>query len=709
MKKTLLSFAVLICAVCASVNAQTASVKRCSTDEYTAWLKTQDPGLAARMADIEKQTGDWISSHPNGKSSSLTVTIPVVVHVIYSSASQNISDDMVKSQIDVLNEDYGGYNSDVSKLPPFFRDRKAGDCGIRFALATSDPSGNATNGIRRISTTVGSWTSGNAVKYTAQGGDDAWPCGSYLNMWCCNLGSGLLGYAQFPGGNCATDGVVILYTAFGRISPYPGGAYAYGRTVTHEVGHWLNLRHIWGDSNCGNDLVNDTPTSQAPNFGSYTCHGFTCSNQPTGDMYMNYMDYTDDRYMYMLTAGQNTRIQSCLSTSRSGLATSLGLNVVSPPANDCGIDAIITPGDVPCLNTTVTFVPEVTLKNFGSNVLTSATINYKIDNSATQTQAWSGSLAAGSSVNVTLPSMTSALADHLFYCWTTLPNAVADATPSNDRTQRNFIGHASNTAYPLTQGFDAVTFPPATWTNKNFDCGTGWARTTTAFHTGSAAAYFNNFTASATLNGVMDELITPPVDMTNAPANAVLTFWKAYAEKSLTGFDTLDVLVSTDCGYNYTSIHKEWALILATAPATTSAFVPTSAQWAQVTVSLAPYAGVKNLLIAFRNINHGGNNLYIDDLNVTTVGVNEVISGVSLNVYPNPTEGLLNISTQFENPENMQFVVTDALGQVVYQTTPKTTIGELTTIDLSQAAKGIYFIELRTTKGKVVKKVSLSN
>jgi pregnancy-associated plasma protein-A/type IX secretion system substrate protein len=711
MKKILLSIAVLIGTGYSSLIAQQANVTRCSTDEYMQSLKTQDPGLESRLAAIEKQTEDWINAHPNGKTSNLTITIPVIVHVVYNTAVQNIPDYMIKSQIDVLNEDYGGYNSDVSKVPPFFRGVKAGDTGIRFKLATRDPSGNTTTGIIRVSTTITQFPQGSTINNVSP----AWPAASYLNIWVCNLGSGLLGYAQFPGGPASTDGVVLLYTAFGRPSPYPGGAYAYGRTVTHEVGHWLNLRHIWGDDGTGctgTDQVTDTPNAAGTNFGAFSCHTFTCSNQPTGDMYMNYMDYTDDRYMFMLTAGQNLRMQACLSSTRASLNTSLGLNVVSPPANDCGISDIITPGGIPCDNILVTFIPEVTLTNFGSNALTSATINFKIDSlGALQTQAWSGTLAAGASTNVTLPSMTSTTGDHLFYAWTTNPNGTTDATGANDRTQRNFIGHAANAPYPISQGFESLPFPPIGWSNKNYDCNLKcqWARTDSAAHSGTYSAVFRNYTATSTLNGVMDELITQTIDMSSAPANAVLKFWKAYAEKSLTSFDTLEVLASTDCGYNFASIYKEWALTLATAPATATSFIPTSSQWAEVTVNLAPFVGQKNLILAFRNINHGGNNLYIDDLNVTVVSVNEVIAGVNLNVYPNPTEGLLNVSTKFENPENMQIIVTDALGQAVYKTHPKTTMGELTTLDLRSASKGIYFVELRTEKGSVVKKVSLSN
>ena len=236
------------------------------------------------------------------------VTVPVVVHVVYGTASQNISDNQIVSQIDVLNLDYRARNTDKAKVPTVWSGLVA-DANVQFALATIDPSGNPTNGITRTATTASSFSTDEGVKSAATGGADPWPPDKYLNIWVCNLGGGLLGYAQFPGGPQATDGVVILYTAFGTIGTATS-PFNLGRTATHEVGHWLDLIHIWGDRlDCtGTDLVTDTPNQQAPNYGKPMFPHVSCGNGPNGDMFMNYMDYVDDDSMYMFTQGQIVRV-----------------------------------------------------------------------------------------------------------------------------------------------------------------------------------------------------------------------------------------------------------------------------------------------------------------------------------------------------------------------------------------------------------------
>jgi len=306
--------------------------RNCGTMHYLEQQKAQDPGLEARMEQIETQTRQLISQ--GTEKMGMVVTVPVVFHVVYNNSTQNISDARILAQLDVLNKDYARLNADASNTPSVFQ-TIAANTGIQFCMAQRDPSGNATNGIVRRSTTVTSFSSNNAVKYTAQGGSDAWNTSQYLNIWVCNLGGGLLGYAQFPGGAAATDGVVVLYSSVGGPSS-PGTATPYhlGRTATHEVGHWLNLRHIWGDASCGNDQVTDTPTQQTSNYGCPTFPKVTCSNGPNGDMFMNYMDYTDDNCMNMFTAGQASRMNAAITASRPGLVTSLGC--VPPSTASCG-------------------------------------------------------------------------------------------------------------------------------------------------------------------------------------------------------------------------------------------------------------------------------------------------------------------------------------------------------------------------------------
>ena len=254
-------------------------------------------------------------------------TIPVVVHVLFNTAQQNLSNAQIQSQIDVMNHDYRKTNPDVASAPAAFAPLAA-DARIQFTLATVDPNGAATTGITRTQTNSASFSDNDAMKSSAMGGHDAWPRDKYLNIWTVprltSPQGDLLGYAQFPGGNAATDGVVILHSAFGT-NGTAAAPFNLGRTATHEVGHWLNLHHIWGDDNnacTGSDLVADTPNQAGPNFGKPAFPHVTCNNGPNGDMFMNYMDYVDDAAMFLFTTGQVARLQASLDSDRPTLGSS---------------------------------------------------------------------------------------------------------------------------------------------------------------------------------------------------------------------------------------------------------------------------------------------------------------------------------------------------------------------------------------------------
>jgi hypothetical protein len=295
----------------------------CGTMEAHMRLCEVDPGFRERRAKIHAETDVMVRRGTAFKriTKKVPVTIPVVVHVVYRTAAENISDAQIQSQIKALNRDYSAVNPDKSTTPSVWRGLIL-DSQIRFALATKDPSGKTTTGITRSTTNVTSFTTNDDVKRAANGGADAWPANKFLNLWACSLGGGLLGYAQFPGGPAATDGVVILNTAFGTIGT-AAKPFNLGRTAVHEVGHWLNLNHIWGDtSDCsGTDHVSDTPKAQLPNYGAPTFPHVTCSNGPNGDMFVNYMDYVDDRIMVMFTHGQVARMQATLAGPRSSIGT----------------------------------------------------------------------------------------------------------------------------------------------------------------------------------------------------------------------------------------------------------------------------------------------------------------------------------------------------------------------------------------------------
>lgn len=302
--------------------------RTCGTMEVHERLLETDPSYRQNLLDIEFFMRDYIRRNAGVGLRSGIILIPVVVHVVYNTAVQNIADAQIQSQIAILNQDYRKLNADASLVPSVFQP-VAADARIQFQLAVRDPQCNPTNGITRTATNVTSFTNNDAVKATATGGQDPWPSNKYLNLWICPLSGGLLGYAQFPGGPAATDGVVFTYTAVGNIGT-AAAPFDKGRTATHEIGHWFNLHHIWGDSFCGDDFVADTPTQQGPN---YSCPAFphvTCNNGPNGDMFRNYMDYTDDACMGIFTAGQAARMEAALAGPRSSIVGSDAL--VPPPA-----------------------------------------------------------------------------------------------------------------------------------------------------------------------------------------------------------------------------------------------------------------------------------------------------------------------------------------------------------------------------------------
>ncbi|TDD95975.1 zinc metalloprotease [Flavobacterium cellulosilyticum] len=305
MKKPIL-FATLVLVLFSCQNETTELIspdtnsiahRGCATEEVLAEQLASDPTLAIRMNEIEAftQKAQFYSSRlVNGK-----IVIPVVVNVLYNTNAENISDTQIQSQIDVLNQDFTASNSDFNKIPDEFA-LVAANVDITFELVN----------IIRKSTSKKSWGTRDAMKKSKQGGIDPTSPATTLNLWSCNIGGGILGYAQFPGGAAATDGVVIDSDYFGlsSTSSYP---YNLGRTASHEVGHWMNLRHIWGDASCGNDLVADTPIAKTANFGvpNYP-YISTCGTDNHAEMTMNYMDYTDDRGMYMFTNGQKSRMSA---------------------------------------------------------------------------------------------------------------------------------------------------------------------------------------------------------------------------------------------------------------------------------------------------------------------------------------------------------------------------------------------------------------
>jgi hypothetical protein len=361
--------------------------RNCGSMEVLDRQIKENPSMLKNMEEIEKQVQEYIRNNANGNGQRAIITIPTVVHVVYRTTTENISDAQVQSQIDVLNADFKALNSDLSLTPSLFTG-VIGNPEIEFCLATQDPSGNATTGINRKSTTVTSWGTNDNVKKTAQGGVDPWNAANYLNIWVCNIGGGILGYAQFPGGPASTDGVVLDYRYTGTLGTATA-PYHKGRTGTHEVGHWLNLRHIWGDATCGSDLVSDTPVHNTSNGGcpAYP-HYSTCSGAPV-EMTMNYMDYTYDACMYMFSQGQKTRMRAVLegSGSRSSLQSSPGC--LPPSPRTCNAPAGLATSNITATTATSSWT--------AVSSATSYTFEFKLNSATT----WTATTVTTTAVNLT--------------------------------------------------------------------------------------------------------------------------------------------------------------------------------------------------------------------------------------------------------------------------------------------------------------------
>ena len=320
------------------VVAQQLASRTCAAMDHYAEVIKKDPQFAKRRQQIELQTQTYVANRREAGPylRSGVIRIPVVVHVVFNElneANENVSDEQIQSQLDVLNQDYRMTNPDSSLVPDAFKPLRA-DSRIEFHLAVRDPGCGPTSGITRTSTTQRDFSFDDGVKFNSTGGHDAWPRDEYMNLWVCDLAGGLLGYGTFPGEPAATDGVVVDFEAFGTTGS-AAAPFNLGRTATHEVAHWLNLNHIWGDDTgfpdecIGTDNVDDTPNQADENRDCPSFPQVSCSNGPDGDMFMNYMDYTDDLCMMMFTVGQSLRMDAALNGVRSAILGSDGL--IPPP------------------------------------------------------------------------------------------------------------------------------------------------------------------------------------------------------------------------------------------------------------------------------------------------------------------------------------------------------------------------------------------
>ena len=450
------------------------SQRTCATNEQMMEQFANDPSIKENVDHARTQARNWLEENAssNNKSGKAIITIPIVVHVVYNNESENISDAQILSQIDILNEDYRMINADTSSIPNYFKGIAA-DCEIEFCLAKIDPQGNPTSGITRTETSVTSFASTDP-KSNATGGKDPWPKDDYLNFWVCDLGSGLLGFATFPGGSPGKDGVVCTYTSVGRPPDNPFSApFNLGRTATHEIGHWLGLSHTFengckgtSQSNCKTqgDRICDTPPTSSANYGCPSSTKNSCTETPLdkNDMHQNYMDYVNDACMYLFTNDQKDAMLSVLNTSRLSLQSSevcallkdidAGITQQVPMDTICGTDA---------------FIPAVTLNNYGNDTLTTAIVKYQLDLGTVMNYSWTGSIPSLNSQIIYLPKILVDIGSHTFTSWSDLPNGGIDNLPENDTSQTTFEFASGNSVMVNIVTGDFTPAESVSWNIQN--------------------------------------------------------------------------------------------------------------------------------------------------------------------------------------------------------------------------------------------------
>ncbi len=720
--------AFLLSAVPCAIRAQEHF--RCGTDIMRQRAIRTDPHILVREAELEEFTRNWIAEHRDQRVDDSTIlTIPVVFHVLHMNGRENIPNEQIFDAIEVLNRDYRMLNSDVNDVCCGFQDIAA-DIRLQFKLATIDPLGHCTNGIDRIRT-VETFVGDNGSKL------NLWPRNKYLNVWtCAKMRDGVAGYSQYPsdveGPNASHDGVIILHDYIGRTNSQAGwtGSEFNSRALTHEVGHWLNLQHVWGDNNgegdpppghmvedCGDDGVEDTPLTR----GWKICPSPTSSRNCSDTIYENFENYMEYSYCSkMFTEGQDLRMRAALASSfgeRSSLWTAENLAATGtdgitdqhcPPIADfyCFTDAVTGSDSTPqgtmfyCMDDVVKFFDDSR-----NGTVTSWQWTFQDGQPATSTERNPEvSFTAGGWKTVTLTVSNdqgsyTKVDDHAVYVsdgWSNIAGAVHE----------NFESDCSDCPY----------------TSLNYENDEAyWERVTNAGHSGNASMRLNGFDTYGITDYFIDDgandidaLVTPTMDLTWLQ-NADLTFWIACATKSSNLDDVterLEVWSSANCGRTWSLKETYRDAELITGGAMVNFYVPNSgADWQQKSISLTSSLYTDH--VRFKFVYYSGefsNNLYLDDIQVngTTVGIDEAGGNIpGLRMVPNPTDGGLDLTYTLPSEGAGQLTLVDAQGRIVWSRATRNTSSERVHLDTHQLglAAGVYSMRLTHESGQRVERL----
>lgn len=626
----------------------------CGTDSlYRVML--QDPEVRKQREELEKFTQYFIDNKLYEQEKNIKV-IPIVFHVIHNYGQENISKAQIEDAVRIINEDFKLLNTDQSDVISQFQGI-IGNPQVEFRLARKDPNGLCTDGITRTVSSL-TYSASDNVKDLI-----SWNTNKYLNIWIVdNLENGAGGYSYLPGTpiNANYRGIVLLHTQLGSIGT-SGGSNFSARTLTHEIGHFFNLLHPWGysnepgiASNCNmDDDVTDTPNTIGTVLTCNTAQ-VSCSSL---DNVQNYMDYATCAIMF--TQGQVARMLAALNSTVGGLSylwqpsnlTATGTNDGYSSAScapKADFRANFTQG---CVGVSVTF--------------TDLSYNADVDGSWT----WNWSFPGGTPATSTQQNPT--------VTYNTVGNHnvvlnVANSTGSNTKTKTQFIKVfpiGGGESMPFSEGFEATNFPlhPNDATKNWTIAGTStlkWERTTVAQTSGAASLRLRNTTIP---QGNINTITTPNIDMSLISSPIDVKFKVAYAQKNSNSVDKLRVLVSKNCGYTWQPRYSRVGVSLSTTGGgyVASTFIPSASQWREETVSISMLANSPNTLIQFEFTSDGGNNIYIDDIQILgVVGIEDKNTPVGdLQIYPNPVSYDSYLSFFLNATQNVSFSIYDVTGR----------------------------------------------
>lgn len=666
----------------------------CATDEIIEQMFGNDRAYQEQRDEVEAWIDQYIANNPptevknaNGESTNIH-RIPVVFHVMYATEEDNISKYQLADALKVLNEDYRRKNADTINTRNVFLSRAA-DYEVEFYFARVDPSGNCTEGINRVQTNEAASSTNNIKRLSM------WDNKKYLNIWTVRAISSqvsqglLLGYAFFPQFNQSgfNDGVLQRHDRTGSI----GTSVSLGRTLTHEVGHYLNLHHPFRNGCGGGDLVFDTPNVNEANFG---CNLSTNScGGALPDMIENYMDYSSDNCQNTFTNGQKARSKAVLNNSnlRGDITASSNLKSVGvvdgdvcPPAAD-----FFTQNNTICAGDTVKFVDASAGANPGS---------YKWyfhgGTPATSTERYPQVVYNNQGMyRVSLVVSNSA------------------GTDSINLSKSVWVKYEDPTPFQswLKEDFEGIEIPNGNWSlHRVASKDVPVEVTNTAAHSGTRSALIGLNESDE--HGIF-RLTSPNIDMTRAE-QAVLEFKYAHAPKNNNSNTIMRINISTDCGKTWITRRTIQDGLLATAPATNNNFVPQSAsEWSTAQVSLAQFAGSDSeILIMWEIENAGGNNLYIDDINMDVVLSDNTFASDErrFDAFPNPASENLTVELQSTSDETSQLQLVSVTGQILWQSEINLNAGKRMRIDVPEFANfpsGVYILRHENVMGSEVKKI----